>query len=168
MAYSDHFYLADDFIAHLDKALIDEKDPFVQSRYIGFLAVTAVTVYELAIKEVFIDFADKKHRVLGSITRRYFHRLNGQIKKKRLLNDHIIQFGSKYVEKFKKNLKKRENKILRADGVSVDASYGNIITWRNQFAHEGVIPSTPTYDEVKKAYSYGKILIDCLAKTMTR
>jgi hypothetical protein len=48
------------------------------------------------------------------------------------------------------------------------ASYGNIITWRNQFAHEGIIPTTATYDEVKKAYHIGKNIIDCLAVAMKR
>lgn len=48
------------------------------------------------------------------------------------------------------------------------AAYGNIILWRNQFAHEGIIPATPTYEEVKKAYHLGKNIIDCLALAMRR
>ena len=72
MGYDSHFIYADDFINHLDIALPATTDPFIKSRYIGFLAITAVTVYELALKEIFIDFANKKHKVLGTLTRSYF------------------------------------------------------------------------------------------------
>ena len=58
MTYSDHFQLADDYLAHLDKTMGSISDPFILSRYTGFLAVSAVTVYELGIKTIFIpDFA---------------------------------------------------------------------------------------------------------------
>lgn len=59
MAYSDHFSIADDFIAHLDDVMGDLDDPFIQSRYLGFIVLSAVTVFELAIKDVFCEFAEK-------------------------------------------------------------------------------------------------------------
>ncbi len=48
MAYHDHFKLADDMISHLDSVIGGITDSFVTSRYVGFVAVAAVTVYELA------------------------------------------------------------------------------------------------------------------------
>ena len=55
MAYQDHFKLADDMISHLDSVVGGITDSFVTSRYVGFVAVAAVTVYELAIKEIFYE-----------------------------------------------------------------------------------------------------------------
>ena len=70
MAYTDHFQLADDVISHLNTVIGGISDPFIASRYVGFVAVASVTVYELAIKEIFIDFGERKHKVLGEFTRR--------------------------------------------------------------------------------------------------
>lgn len=65
MTYQDHFKLADDIISHVDTVIHEIADPFISSRYIGFISVSAVTVYELAIKEIFCDFATQEHEVLG-------------------------------------------------------------------------------------------------------
>lgn len=168
MSYITHFQLADDYIRHLDTMMGSISDPFIKSRYTGFLAVSAVTVYELAIKAIFIEFAEKKHKVLKNFTSAYFERINGRIKTSIIKDEYISKYGEKYVKKFDKYIKKKEAEILRIESASILASYGNIITWRNQFAHEGIIPSTATYDEVKKAYQFGKHIIDCLAVAMKR
>jgi hypothetical protein len=168
MAYSDHFQLADDYIQHLDTMMVSIGDPFIKSRYVGFLAVSAVTVYELAMRTIFIEFAEKKHKVLKTFTSEYFERINGRIKTKIIKEEYVSKYGDKYLRKFDKCLKKKEEEILRSESASVLTAYGNVITWRNQFAHGGVIPSTPTYEEVKKAYHLGKNVIDCLAWAMRR
>lgn len=168
MGYDSHFIHADTFLAHLDFALSATTDPFIKSRYIGFLAFTAVTVYELALKEIFIDFADKKHKVLGNFTRSYFDRINGQITRDRILNHYLPRFGEKYVKRFKKKLNIKEMQILRSEGQSIKECYANIILWRNKFTHEGLIPHTVTYDEVKVSYQIGKHILHCLSQTMNR
>jgi hypothetical protein len=168
MSYLDHFQLADDYITHLDTVMDSITDPFIKSRYTGFLAVTAVTVYELAIKNIFIDFAEKKHKVLKNFTTTFFHRINGRIKAPIVKDEYVSKYGEKYVKKFSAKLKEKEREILRAEGASVLTSYGNIIKWRNQFAHEGIIPNTPTYEEVKKSYKVGKYVIHCLNEAMKR
>ncbi|WP_447970868.1 HEPN domain-containing protein [Nitrospira sp. M1] len=168
MGYSSHFNYADDFINHLDKAFPVTTDPFIKSRYIGFLAVTAVTVYELGLKEIFIDFADRKHKVLGNFTRSYFDRTNGQITRERIVKHYLPMFGEKYVNRFKKRLEVKEAQILREEGKSIKSSYANIIVWRNKFTHEGLISQTVTYDEVKNSYHCGKYILHCLSQTMNR
>lgn len=45
--------LADNLIAHLNTVVTSISDPFLASRYAGFVSVAAATVYELAIKEIF-------------------------------------------------------------------------------------------------------------------
>lgn len=160
--------MADDYIAHLDVVLSSISDPFVQSRHTGFLAVSAVTVYELAVKTIFREFAQGKHKVLANFTESYFDRINGRIKLSVLRDDYVKKFGEKYVKRFDKKLEKKEKELLSTIGGSVKSSYGNVITWRNDFAHEGNIPATPTYDEVKRAYNLGKHVLHCLAETMKR
>jgi hypothetical protein len=78
MPYADHFKLADDLISHLTPVVRGITDPFLASRYAGFVAVTAVTVYELAVKEILCTFGESKHSVLGNFTRSYFDRINGR------------------------------------------------------------------------------------------
>jgi hypothetical protein len=155
MTYKDHFKLADDMIAHLDTVILGIKDPFISSRYVGFVSVAAVTVYELALKEIFCDFGEKKHRVLGNFTRSYFDRINGRIKISTICEEYIPRFGEKY-----------EKIGLRVHGVSIRASYNNIIEWRNSFAHEGKIPPYVTYADVTQSYRLGKDVLTCLSETM--
>jgi hypothetical protein len=130
--------------------------------------VTAVTVYELAVKEILCTFGDSKHIVLGNFTKSYFDRINGRIKYKSLHEEYVSSFGDKYVRRFKKNVQKREREILLLKRKSMLTSYDNIVTWRHQFAHEGQIPTNATYAEAVDAYEIGKEMIECLARSMRR
>jgi len=168
MVYSDHFAIADDFIAHLDGVMDGIADPFVQSRYLGFVALSAVTVFELAIKEVFIAFAEKKHVVLGNIARSKFEQINGRIKIGSLENEFIRPFGDKYLNRFKRKLADAEYDSLRAGRGSIKASYGNIIQWRHDFVHRALFPGTTNYGELKASYGLAKGVVHCLNATMTR
>ncbi len=168
MPYTDHFRLADDLIAHLDTVMGGISDPFISSRYVGFVSIVAVTVYELAIKEIFLDFSRRKHKVLGNFAAAFFERLNGRIKTAELRGNYIPRFGERYVKQYKKLEQEAEERLLRASRVSMLAAYNNVIEWRNQFAHEGKVPSTASYSEVTQAYRIGKEVIHCLAKAMRR
>ena len=168
MAYRNHFKLADDMISHLNSVTGGITDFFVTSRYVGFVAVAGVTVYELAIKEIFSEFAQKKHKVFGNFVDKHFDRINGRIKLEVIRENYLPRFGDKYLQRFERKIKKADERSIRAREGSIKAAYGNIITWRNEFAHEGKIPSTPTYADVTKAYYTGKAVIDCLAETMRR
>src|ERR1700693_178892 len=101
MPHGDHFKLTDDLVAHLNPMVGGLIDPFLASRYTGFVSVAAVTVYELAIKEIFCSFGTTKHAVLGTFTRNYFDRINGRIKYKILHEEYVACFGEKYVRRFK-------------------------------------------------------------------
>lgn len=168
MSYVNHFRHADDVIEHLDTVMPAIADPLLQAKYVGFVSVAAVTVYEQAVKEIFINFAQRKHKVLGNFTEVYFHRINGKIKIKVIHDEYISKFGDKYQKRFKKKLGKASKDYLVANRRDLTSSYANLITWRNDFAHEGKINSTTTYSEVVQAYEDGKEVIHCLAETMTR
>lgn len=168
MAYSDHFKLADDLVAHLDTVIVALNDPFIESRYTGFVTVSAVTVLELALKTIFLEFAQAKHVVLGTFCSRYFDRINGKIGLSAIREDYLSKFGLKYQTRFGKRIEKIEQHSLRTIGTSVRSSYGNLITWRNTFAHQGIIPPNASYAEAKRAYECGKQIMQCLAGCMNR
>jgi len=168
MPYQDRFSLADQYVEHLNQSLSEIEDAFIASRYVGFVAVSAVTVYEQAIKDIFIAFSAKKHHVFGEFASSYFLRINGRISSRDIVKEYLPRFGEKYVSRFKKKRDQKEKEFLLTGRKSISTSYGNIITWRNQFAHEGIIPNTVTFLEVKDAYDSGKHIIHCLAETMVR
>jgi hypothetical protein len=168
MAYSDHFRLADDLIAHLTPTVGTIQDPFLQSRYTGFVAVAAVSVYELAVKEIFCSFGEAKHKVLGAFARSFFDRLNGRIQYKHIHEDYVSRFGGKYSKKFKSEVDLCERKFLESHRKSILSCYNNIIVWRNSFAHEGRLPPHATYLDAIESYELGKQVIECLALSMRR
>ena len=168
MVYSDRFQLIEDYLLHLDPLMANIQDAFIQSRYLGFVTISAVTVYELAIKDIFYEFAVRKHAVLGSFARSRFDRMNGQIKLDSLRDMHVKMFGQKYVDKFKSKLSTKEMAMLRAGQGSPVAAYGNIISWRHTFVHQGSAPNTTNYKEVKQTYLLGKEVIHCLNEAMKR
>ncbi len=168
MSFEDRFSQADDYLSHVDDVIISLADDFIVSRYLGFLAVSAVTAYELAIKDVLYRFADEKHRALGELARSKFERLNGQIKIKDIEDRHISCFGKKYRERFKRELKIVEEESLSNRLGSVRSSYGNLIVWRHQFVHQGTWPHTATYNDLRNSYVHGKAVIRCVDKSMRR
>ena len=168
MPYSVHFAHADAIVSHINGLIPTLADPLLEAKYVGFVTVAAVTVYELAIKAIFIEFARKKDRVLGNFTEKYFERLNGRIKTREIQERYLPNFGNKYVVQFKKQLDKAGAAYLAVHKRDILTSYGNVITWRHEFAHEGRINVTATYKEATQAYEDGKVVIDCLAQAMVR
>ncbi|MBX3177273.1 MAG: hypothetical protein KF886_07935 [Candidatus Hydrogenedentes bacterium] len=168
MQYQHHFEHADDIIAHWRDLVPTLSDPLLSPKYVGFASIAGVTVYELAIKEIFISFSQKKHRIFGHYAESHFSRINGRIRVKDIKEEYIPRFGQKYVNRFCLNVEKKEKDHLRQYKRNIRNSYANMIAWRNQFAHEGQINTTATFDEVVKAYEDGKEIIHCLARSMTR
>ena len=168
MAYANHFGHADDVIAHLNSVIPTVTDPLLVAKYAGFVAVAAVTVYELALKDIFCEFGRRKHKVLGSFTESYFNRINGRVGLKNIKEDYCARFGEVYVVRFKKRLDAAAKQYLLANHRDARSSYGNLVVWRNDFAHEGRAPVTATYAEVVQAYEDGKLVIHMLAASMVR
>lgn len=166
MPYTDHFRNSDDVFTHLITVVPTIPDAFIQSRYAGFAAISAVTVYELAIKEIFIQFARAKSTSFGNFAEKVFSRINGRIMLDSLTGEHIRRFGEKYEKRFKKRLNALEGVNLAAHGTSIKSQYGSLITCRHDFVHEMTIQMT--FTEVATAYETGKQVIHCLHTCMNR
>lgn len=167
MAYAAHYASADAVVAHLS-TFVPTLPPDLQAQYTGFAAVSAVTVYELAIKEILIEFSRRKHLVFGHFVQDQYDRINGRIGMRSLKGEHIPRFGPRYSARFERLLDQEEKRVLIAQRASVKSSYGNLVTWRHEFAHEGRLPMNATFLEVTRSYELGKRVIDCLAATMVR
>jgi hypothetical protein len=166
--YTDHYDGLDRLISHLDTVVPSLTDPFLRGHYVGFLAVSVVTVFELCIKEVLTEFAEKKHKTFGVYCSSTYEKMNGRIGLNDLKGIHVKKFGEKYLKKLISQLESRELEVLNLRRVSIKASYGNVIVWRNSYAHEGVLPANASYAETCVAYESGKEIIKCLASSMIR
>lgn len=163
-----HFADTDLYVQHLTQNNNVTSDPFIASRHVGFVAISAVPVYEIAIKSIFMEFGRKKHAVLGNFAKARFDRINGRIGYKSIWDEYIRLFGEKYIIRFKKHVAAEEKMALKQRGVSIVNSYNNIVTWRNTFAHEGRAPANVTLMEVVNSYEEGKNVLRCLENSMVR
>lgn len=163
-----HFNLADLYITHLQANTAVMFDPFIASRHVGFVAVSAVTVYELAIKEILISFGWSKHKVLGCFAEARFERINGRVSYKSICDEYVKLFGDRYLSRFKRRMLAIDKAAIKAKRGSVINAYNNVVIWRNEFAHGGHVPAYVTLEEVIDGYEDGKEVIRCLAGCMTR
>lgn len=163
-----NFSHADAIVLHLNTLVAPTLDPLIAAKYAGFVTVAAVCVYETAVKEIFMNFADKKHPVLGSMTRETFDRINGRVIYKTIKDEYVPKFGNRYSKKFSAAILRNSQAFLRQNGRDIISAYNNVITWRNEFVHAGQIPATATYAEVIRSYEDGKEVIKCLNVAMDR
>lgn len=166
MPYHNRFVATDDLIAHLNPIVNTITDAAIKANYAGFLSVSAVTVYELAIKDIFSEFATNKNKVFGNFVDRYFSRINGKIMIGDLKDTHINRFGEKYYKKFEANLKKRETIVFNTTRKNIRSSYSNLILCRHNYVHKG--SPTLTFEEVLENYAIGKDVIHSLYDAMKR
>jgi hypothetical protein len=165
MSYVDRFRATDDLIAHLQTVIPMITDEKLKSEYAGFLSANAVTAYELAIKDIFIAFAEKKHHVFGTYVENKFSRISGHINIEEI-KKYVKSFGEKYSEKFDKKINKKIIELLGIYRNDIRSTYGNLITCRNEYIHAN--RQTMSFEEVVTSYQLGKELINVLSETMQR
>jgi hypothetical protein len=166
MSYNNRFLATDDLITHLTSIVTTITDTAIKANYAGFLSVSAVTVYELAIKDIFIEFASNKNKVFGYFIDRYFSRINGKITICDLKDKYIKHFGQKYFDNFEAKLKKRETIIFNTTHKELRTSYSNLILCRHEYVHRGT--PTLTFEEVLDNYNIGKNVVHSLYDAMKR
>jgi len=167
MPYTDRFQSTDNLITRLSPIISAVTDQDVKNSYAGLLAVSSITAYELAIKDIFIAFSIKKNKVFGAVIESHFSKLNGRIMYRELRGSHISMFGQKYLDKFDKEFKaKEENSLAAATPISLITQYNNLILCRHKFVHGGTF--TLTVNEVIQAFTYGKEIIHSLNTIMVR
>lgn len=166
MAYTSRFGSVDLLISQLQPLVQPGTDSLVLSSWAGLVAVKAVTAYELAIKDIFEDFAKGKHKVFGTFVKSTYSRLNGRIKYKDVKDGLVKPYGEKYSRKLVQKKDVKASEILATDGVDLIITYDNLIECRHQLVHAGTF--NMAFDEAVRSYQIGKKLIEVIDETMTR
>lgn len=164
MTYTSHFHLIDDVSAHLD-GVVATVDAFTKSRYVGFYAISATAVIELSVKTIITDFAVANNSILGCYISEKYRKLNAKVSLGDL-EQHLAPFGDSYRSRFKELLGRVEDIGLRRYRSSVKSTYGNLLSCRHQFSHEGKVPNNSTYEEVKKGFAASKAVLYCLSESL--
>lgn len=159
---TEFFADSDSFIEHVKQTVCGLNDDYLASRYIGFVAVSAVTVYEVAVKKLLKEFAQQVHPILGIFASVTFAKLNARITRDNI-EKYIRHFGDEYVSRFKSAVNNIEETRIKEG--SVKESYQNLLTWRHEFVHTGTLPNQATFGESILAYHLGKEVIFALEET---
>ena len=166
MGYTSKFRSVDLLIRQLQPLVQPEIDPLVLSSWAGLIAVKAVTAYELAIKDIFEEFAKGKHKVFGAFVKSTYSKLNGRILYKDVKDGLVKPYGEKYSKKLLQKKDAKTAEILASDGVDLVNTYNNLIECRHQLVHAGMF--NMSFDEAVRSYQIGKKLIDVIDETMKR
>lgn len=98
--------------------------------------------------------------------RSHFERINGKIKLNSLKDEHIASFGIKYLSRFNRDLDAKDTASISAGLGSIKSQYGNLITCRHNFVHQG--SPTLTLNEIISSYQIGKEVIHSFNSAMVR
>ncbi len=162
------FSQSDLILGHLDGLIGGVADDFIKSRYTGFVAVSAVTTFENNIRSKLVDFCTKKHKVFGSFSEAMFEKTNARIKLDNLRDDYLRRFGDRYLKRFNVKLNDIEQEKLVTGFGSVKGSYSNLVKWRHDFVHEGILPAYAGYNEARAAYENGKLVVAAFFESLNR
>lgn len=143
-------------------------DDYIKSRYTGFVAVTAVTAYEVNIRNKIFDFCRKKHNVFGHFSESHFEKTNAKVKTDHLKDEYLKKFGARYLARFKRKTDELEVEHLRDFRKSLKGSYNNLVQWRHDFVHDGTLPIYATYDDARAAYESGKLIVVAFFEALER
>lgn len=161
------FSNSDFVLSHLD-GLVENADDFIKSRYTGFVAVSAVTTFEVNIRRKLIAFCMAKHKVFGTFSEAMFEKTNARIRLEHIRTDYLERFGRRYLDRFNRRLKEVDSESLRNGTGSVVQSYQNLVKWRHDFVHEGTLPTYAGYTEARSAYQAGKRVVEVFYESLNR
>ena len=136
MPYTDRFISTDNLITNLSPNIAIITNTAILASYAGFLSVSSITVYELAIKDIFSDFATKKHLVFGHFVEKYLSRINGRIQINDLKSGQVKAFGNKYLQKFDVSINNQS--VQQINITSTGAGIYDLFAQQAQQSHRGL------------------------------
>ena len=107
----------------------------------GLLVVLMAASYESCVKETIIGYASRHHAQFGTFAQNQYRRLNSRISMNDLYG-YARTFDDTVNEKFKRIINDRKNRLLHRIGKDITVAYGQILSWRHDFAHAGVRNTT--------------------------
>lgn len=167
MSYQNRFHPVDLLINQLAPLASQPGiDPLVISSMAGLVAVEAVTAFELAIKDIFEVFSERKHKVFGRFVKTTYSRLNGRIRYQEIKDNMVKSYGEKYLRRFVSKIESKTRIVFMTEHVDLVQTYDTLVLGRHTFVHSGNL--TLTLPEAIRYYSIGKKLLEVLDETMRR
>lgn len=120
-------------------------DLWLKSRLAGLVTVEAVSSFELAIKQLLIEFCKSRDNVFGSFAERRFQKLNGRIKISDIKGEYLTPLGGSYAAKFEMKLTEASASARAANRDDPALRYQALLQNRHSFVHTGSL--TITFDE---------------------
>jgi hypothetical protein len=124
----------------------------------GLLVVAIASAYETCVKDVLISHASSKHGDFEYFITQNFAKLNSRIAKEDLFR-YAKLFSSKIHDDFKFLLNKRSGAIERRTGMRITETYGQILSWRHDYAHAGI--QNTTVSEAARFHRFAKRVLYC-------
>lgn len=159
--YTTFFNNSDIVIKHM-QSLSTSIPINLQPTYAGFVCIIAVATYEMAIRNILVDFCTNQNKLFGDFFNSKFPKLNGNIDLERINSQFLSHFGKKYRSNFDDLVNFEDKYLLQKEGKKLKDSYKNIITYRHAFAHTATFTYNATLTEVCTFYFTGKRIIECL------
>lgn len=162
-----------DLIEHVNrvKRLAGEMNEFVpigqtqtsefRADLAGLYVVAVAAAYESCVKEVIVNYATRHHEIFGQYALASYEKLNSRINIQDL-HRYAKTFHPSIGKKFKEILNKKKSDINRKIGKDIENSYGQILSWRHDFAHAG--KRNTTLEEAVYTHNLGLRVIYCFDK----
>src|SRR3546814_123479 len=105
------------------------------------------------------DLAERTHPTFSSYFASRHEQVNGRVKISQINEDCLKRFGGAFHKRFNSLLTRVDRYYIKQKGFSIVSSYGSLITCRHEFAHQGSIPETASYNDIKNGYEAGKVVL---------
>lgn len=119
------------------------KNDSFRAELAGLLIVSTVAIYENCIREIIIEYAEKKHPDFARYVEREYERLDSRIKLQDLFKYASKLGDSQLVSKFKSELMKASGRVSNDNTINIDnlekseivKLYHQVLKARHAFAH---------------------------------
>jgi hypothetical protein len=119
----------------------------------GLLVVSMAASYESCVKETLVTYATGHHVAFGNFALKNYAKLNSRVSLSDLYG-YARTFDSGVHDRFGWLLDRRKKTIDKRLGMNIVKSYGQILSWRHDFAHAGI--RNTTIEEAMATHRFAK------------
>jgi hypothetical protein len=164
---SERFRLIESIISDTDRFVDPELTSFQAIRFranVGNLCIVSfVSSYENCIKDIMVEFAEKRDSLFGHFVRNRFQRINGQIKIEKL-REYSGQFGGNVRSDFIGRLDAIRSRVSRSSQQDICRVYDDLISRRHAIVHGGASPVT--IEEATRMHNLSKRVVFAFAAAL--
>ena len=131
----------------------------------GLLVVSMASSYESCVKETLYCYGDHHSPAFGMYTRNLYAKLNSRIDVKDLFK-YAKLCGPSVSRTFRSEFRKEKDRILRFTGHDIETVYGQVLDWRNDYAHAGL--NNTTVEEAFAHHRFAKHVVDVFDKSLSQ